>query len=241
MILVTCIGIAGCITRFDIIFFSFQLLTIRKFVSTIKEIIDAFVIRIGQLVSMVVFLAILMFAFANYDYYFLKQQYLLEQEDGSVMDTCSTLLECFITLFNNGVRSGGGIGDLLPELPFFSMIYLHRWVHDMIFFIIVSLLLLNMINGVIVTTFSQIREDSSKKEDDENNICFICSIPRYEVEKQGLSFEEHLKSEHCVKTYIRYLLSLYLMDTNDMDQDQYYVYNCLKKNGVEFFPIFIKE
>ena len=241
MILVTCIGIAGCITRFDIIFFSFQLLTIGKFVSTIKEIIDAFVIRIGQLVSMVVFLAIIMFAFANYDYYFLKQQYLLEQEDGSIMDTCSTLLECFITLFNNGVRSGGGIGDLLPELPFFSMIYLHRWVHDMIFFIIVSLLLLNMINGVIVTTFSQIREDSSNKEDDKNNICFICSIPRYEVEKQGLSFEEHIKSEHCVKTYIRYLLSLYLMDTNDMDQDQYYVYNCLKKNGVEFFPIFIKE
>ena len=93
-----------------------------------------------------------------------------------------------------------------------------------------------MINGVMVTTFGQIREDSCNRDDDMNNICFICSIPRYEIEKQGISFEHHIKKEHSVKTYVRYLLSLYLMDSNDMDQDQYYVYNCLEKNGVEFFP-----
>lgn len=78
------------------------------------EIIDAFVIRINQLVSMVLYLAIIMFAYANYDYYFIRPEYTLVQEDGSVMNTCSNLLECFITLFNTGIRSGGGIGDLLP-------------------------------------------------------------------------------------------------------------------------------
>ena len=238
IILVTCIGIGGCITRFDIIFFGFQLLTIGKFIATIKEIIDAFVIRISQLISMVLFLAIIMFAYANYDYYFISPEFMLVQEDGTVMNTCSNLLECFITLFNTGVRSGGGIGDLLPEQSFASFGYFHRWIHDMIFFIIVTLLLLNMINGVIVTTFGQLREDSSAREDAMNNKCFICSLQRYEVEKQGKSYEEHMKSEHCVKTYIRYLISLYLMESNEMEQDEYYVYNCLKKNGVEFFPNF---
>ena len=187
---------------------------------------------------MVLFLAIIMFAYANYDYYFIRPEFMLVQEDGTVMNTCSNLLECFITLFNTGVRSGGGIGDLLPEQSFASFGYFRRWIHDMIFFIIVTLLLLNMINGVIVTTFGQIREDSSAREDDMNNKCFICSLQRYEVEKQGKSYEEHMKSEHCVKTYIRYLISLYLMESNEMEQDEYYVYNCLKKNGVEFFPNF---
>ena len=236
MILVALIGITGYISKYDIIFFGFQLLTIGKFVSTIREIIYAFVKRTDQLVSMILFLAIIMFAFANYDYYFLRSEYMLTQDDGSVMDTCSSLLECFITLFNTGARSGGGIGDLLPERQFNSAIYFHRWIHDMIFFIIVILLLLNMINGVIVTTFGQIREDSTNREKDESTVCFICSIKKCDIEQKGQSFENHVKEDHSVKTYIRYLVSLYLMELNNMDQDQYEVYNCVQKNDVKFFP-----
>ena len=236
MITVTLIGLIGVISKYDIILFSVQLLTIGKFVSTIQEILFAFFSKMSLILSMIAFLAILMFFFANVDIYFIQSEYLLPQEDGTYMDTCKNLLECFITLFNNGARAGGGIGDILPQQEYPSAMYYIRWIHDMVFFIMIILLLLNMINGVMVTTFGQIREDSCNRDDDMNNICFICSIPRYEIEKQGISFEHHIKKEHSVKTYVRYLLSLYLMDSNDMDQDQYYVYNCLEKNGVEFFP-----
>ena len=106
----------------------------------------------------------------------------------------------------------------------------------MIFFIIVILLLLNMINGVIVTTFGQIREDSTNREKDESTVCFICSIKKCDIEQKGQSFENHVKEDHSVKTYIRYLVSLYLMELNNMDQDQYEVYNCVQKNDVKFFP-----
>ena len=52
--------------------------------------------------------------------------------------------------------------------------YFIRWITDIIFYITVILLLLNMINGVIVSTFSQIRELSQIKEEDINEKCFIC-------------------------------------------------------------------
>jgi hypothetical protein len=66
--------------------------------------------------------------------------------------------------------------------------YYLRWITDMVFYIMVILLLFNMINGVIVFTFSQIREMSQQKEDDINNKCFIYNIERKIFEKKKKIF-----------------------------------------------------
>jgi inositol 1,4,5-triphosphate receptor type 3 len=66
--------------------------------------------------------------------------------------------------------------------------YYLRWITDMVFYIMVILLLLNMINGVIVFTFSQIREMSQQKTYDINNKCFIYNIERKIFEKKKKIF-----------------------------------------------------
>lgn len=148
------------------------------------------------------------------------------------------MIECFITYFNHGVRNNGGIGDILNILSFKTVNqYYSRYISDMVFYITVILLLLNMVNGVIVTTFSQIRQERENKTSDKDNRCFICSINRDEFEKRKISFDYHNKNEHSYKTYIKYLLYLKFKNEQDMDYDESYLSKAINKEDVGCFPI----
>jgi hypothetical protein len=238
LILNILIGVIGIISTHTTFIFSLQLFTVIKFVPTIKEIVIAFKLRFSQLISMIGFLAILIFFYSNIGFYFFPQEFVKELDNGSQENICQTMLECSITYFNLGVRSGGGIGDLLDMKPFReSYIYWLRWVTDMIFYITVILLLLNMINGVIVSTFSQIREESNEKDEDIKNKCFICNIDRVEFEKRKIPFSDHQKYEHNTKTYIRFLIYLKITNEKDLDADQSFIIQCLKERDISCFPV----
>ena len=240
MLIVSLIAIISLFTELDIIILSIQLLIIAKFIDTIQDILSAFIQKLDQLLSMIFFLAILMFFFANVDFYFFKNEFQITKEDGTILQSCSTLLECYITLFNNGVRAGGGIADILPEVDFYSVRYYSRYIHDMLFFIFVILILTNMINGVIVTAFGQLREDANEREDDIENVCFICNAHRDQVELGKEHFSDHVK-RHNVKLYLRYLIALLMMEQSDMDQDQYYINDCINSDSIDFFPRYNNE
>jgi hypothetical protein len=238
MILNILIGSLGLVSSYSTFLFSLQLLTVIKFVPTIKEIVIAFKLRFSQLISMIGFLGILIFFYSNIGFHFLSDEFVLELESGEMENLCGTLLECSITYFNLGVRSGGGIGDLLGMKSFKDQsTYWLRWVTDMIFYITVILLLLNMINGVIVSTFSQIREESNEKEEDINNKCFICNIDRVEFEKRKIAFADHLKYEHNTITYIRFFIYLKLVNEKDLDADQSFIIQCVKDRDIMCFPV----
>ena len=115
--------------------------------------------------------------------------------------------------------------------------YFLRFFSDFIFYIIVGLLLLNILNGVIVTTFSQIREESSKKEEDQKNRCFICNINRIEFQKNKIYFTEYQKFEHNTNNYIKFFIFLWHINEKDMDADQSFINECIKERDIKFFPV----
>ncbi len=43
--------------------------------------------------------------------------------------TCTNLMECFITIFKEGVRSGGGIGDVLRKPAGQVLTHAHTYMH----------------------------------------------------------------------------------------------------------------
>lgn len=94
-----------------------------------------------------------------------------------------------------------------------------------------------MVNGVIVSTFSQIREENTLKEVDINNKCFICSIDRLSFEKKRISFNYHTSKEHDITTYIYYLVWLKLMDEKELDADQSFIRKCIDHGEISFFPV----
>jgi hypothetical protein len=94
-----------------------------------------------------------------------------------------------------------------------------------------------MINGVIVSTFSQIREDSTNKADDMKNRCYICSIEKGDFEKSKILFDKHTSIDHNYITYIQFLIFLKFFNEKDMDSDQSYIISCIKNKDIGCFPI----
>ena len=94
-----------------------------------------------------------------------------------------------------------------------------------------------MINGIIVSAFSQIREETESKEKDMNDKCFICSIDRVEFDKRHVSFEKHLSEEHNYVRYVAFFIVLRFINEKDMDYDQNYIVNCIKNKDITCMPI----
>ena len=57
----------------------------------------------------------------------------------------------------------------LQEPLFFA-----RVVYDLLFFFIVIIIVLNLIFGVIIDTFADLRSEKTQKEEVLRNTCFIC-------------------------------------------------------------------
>ena len=49
-----------------------------------------------------------------------------------------------------------------------------RVVYDLLFFFIVIIIVLNLIFGVIIDTFADLRSEKQQKEEILKNTCFIC-------------------------------------------------------------------
>ena len=153
--------------------------------------------------------------------------------------TCETLARCLVFFINQGIRNGGGIGDVL-DIKGWSVksLFFERWILDVFYYLIVILLLLNMVNGIIITTFTSIRDSSDKNKNDIDNKCFICSIDKYEFEKRKLSFKDHKLYEHNTLDYINYIIYLKNTKDKDLDSHELYIKENIKQRNINIFPLF---
>ena len=230
-------SIFGLVLKYNAFLFAIQLLTIIKFIDIIREILSAFRLKLVETLEVIEFLAIVIYFVANFEFFFLIDEFNIEIGD-KIENFCQNLLECTINIFNHGVRSGGGVGDLLEAKSYQEKgVYFLRFTSDLLFYIVVILFLLNIVNSIIVNTFTQIREDSNQKEEDEKNRCFICNISRIEFQKNKIDIGYHRKYEHNTNNYIKFFVFLWNIDEKDMDADQSFINDCIKEKDIKFFPM----
>ena len=161
---------------------------------------------------------------------------------------------CIITTLNQGLRNGGGIGDILRApsslvsfqlflLPLHSTIiltihsffqetlYVARVVYDLLFFFIVIIIVLNLIFGVIIDTFADLRSEKQQKELILKNTCFICGLNRSAFDNKIVSFEEHIKHEHNMWHYLYFIVLVRVKDPTEFTGPESYVYMMVKVKG----------
>jgi inositol 1,4,5-triphosphate receptor type 1 len=96
-------------------------------------------------------------------------------EEESIKErACDSLIMCIITTLNQGLRNGGGIGDVLRSPSSAEPLFVARVIYDLLFFFIVIIIILNLIFGVIIDTFADLRSEKQQKEEILKNTCFIC-------------------------------------------------------------------
>ena len=68
-----------------------------------------------------------------------------------------------------------------------------RVVYDMLFYFGIIIIVLNLIFGVIIDTFADLRNEKQKKDDIIRNTCFICGLERRAFDHRSISFETHIQ------------------------------------------------
>ncbi|NXC02188.1 ITPR2 protein, partial [Orthonyx spaldingii] len=159
-----------------------------------------------------------------------------EEEEDGIERTCDTLLMCIVTVLNQGLRNGGGVGDVLRKPSKDEPLFAARVVYDLLFYFIVIIIVLNLIFGVIIDTFADLRSEKQKKEEILKTTCFICGLERDKFDNKTVSFEEHIKAEHNMWHYLYFIVLVKVKDPTEYTGPESYVAQMIVEKNLDWFP-----
>ena len=67
---------------------------------------------------------------------------------------------------------------------------------------IINVIIIAVISGIVIDTFSDMRAQDEFRENDSMNRCFICCEERDKFNRLNLNFEKHQEQEHNIDNYI---------------------------------------
>ncbi|XP_076096104.1 inositol 1,4,5-trisphosphate-gated calcium channel ITPR3-like isoform X9 [Mytilus galloprovincialis] len=223
-------------TAFYGYFFAFHLLHIAVLNQLLKRVIQAVTTNGTSLLLVGMLGMVIIFIYALLSFAVLRERFL----EASKGRDCTTVYECFITVLHHGFVDSlytsfeGNMGDWNTNFKE----HLILMAVDLSFFIIVTTIGLNIIFGIIVDTFSQLRDSKWEIDKDMMNNCFICSRESYDFERQlSGGFEKHVKEEHNQWAYLFFFLHLDNTRVNDYSALELYVYKLLQEANFDFFPL----
>ena len=56
-----------------------------------------------------------------------------------------------------------------------------RWAFDLLVFVVVNIIFMNVLFGIIIDTFKVLRNESNQIAQEKNNLCYVCYLNRTEV------------------------------------------------------------
>lgn len=217
---------------------SFQLFDIVIRNDTVNRIALAVSRNARQFLWTIVLLLTTVYVYSVIGMYFLHSRY----DDGDVGDLCTDAYSCFLSSLNQGLRSGGGMADALQKLTYSheeKWKYFGHTIFDLTFFILIIIILLNLIFGMIIDAFGDLRDEKNQNEDDKKNCCFICGLTRSEYERTA-NFDKHTIVEHNMWQYIAYIIFItekkkhFSTDLNDIED---YVLDRYLKKDHTWLPV----
>uniref|UniRef100_A0A3Q0SVP1 Inositol 1,4,5-trisphosphate receptor n=1 Tax=Amphilophus citrinellus TaxID=61819 RepID=A0A3Q0SVP1_AMPCI len=158
------------------------------------------------------------------------------EEDSNMERTCDSLLMCIVTVLSHGLRSGGGVGDVLRKPSKEEPLFAARVIYDLLFFFMVIIIVLNLIFGVIIDTFADLRSEKQKKEEVLKTSCFICGLERDKFDNKTVTFEEHIKEEHNMWHYLFFIVLVKVKDSTEYTGPESYVAQMIKEHNLDWFP-----
>lgn len=138
----------------------------------------------------------------------LRLQFFLYRDDfvEPATEDCVTTFDCLKASLSYGLRSDAGVAVLL------SHTLGDRYILDLLYFMVINVTLMNMLMGIIVDTFSELRHQKRERLRDTTEKCFICGIEKRTFDKESADrqgFAVHIKKEHCMWNYIFYMVFIW--------------------------------
>lgn len=200
---------------------------------TVKSVCHAIIKHQDQLAMSLMFMFFFIYFFAIIILEYFQNQ--LWDEDQQI--ECTSLINCFVYTQNLGLRGGGGIGDYFKIQYPSQRFYYSQFALEFIFFLLINIIFQNVIFGIIVDTFSQLRNNNEKFQDDTENICFVCGLSRSDFSKGGKNYEEHINHEHDPWKYVYFIHYLDEKGEDSLTGMEQACWDDFMKLKTEWFPI----
>ena len=168
------------------IFYALHLLDFVTRSPTLQNVIKSVTLNGGQFLMTALLMFTIIFIYTTIGFFYLQDTYVdlnvNKFEEVPNENFCTTMLQCFVKMADIGLRSGGGIGDAtLPITYDNNEMFFVKFAFDCSFHILVIIVMVNILFGIIIDTFAQLRDLKQSIDLDMRNICFICSIDRNTV------------------------------------------------------------
>ena len=212
--------------------FPLLLFQIFAYLPDLRTILQAITQNKVQLLYTGIFGLIILLCMTIICFVFYQGDFSIENNDMS----CSGFFECYLSVINQGLRAGGGLGDALGAPAKDSSDFWPRMIFDFCFFICISVILLQIIFGIILDAFGDMRDQRGALMEDINSVCYVCGKPRSELELYGKGWTYHFQNEHSPYAYLSFLVYLLDMDTADCSGVEKFAKEKLLKVDTTFLP-----
>ena len=227
------------------LFLVIEILFIANIVPTLSDILKAIRIKYLHIILVLLFDFLIVYVFSWLGFFFFQDFFvydeILESSSGSLISEgfCYSSVQCYLYYISLGTRSGGGIGDSISAVSYQKDVkmFIARFFHDMLFFIIVNLILGNVFLGIIIDTFGELRDAQLENENDRKNICFICQLSSDACMTRNIDFDKHVNEEHNIWNYVYFLAYLYLGNPNNFNRVENSVWEKLANQDYSWIPI----
>jgi hypothetical protein len=229
-------------------FFIVPLFEVVVMYPTLTDVVLAVYVPVHQLGLTAVLALIVLYAFTLVAFFFFRDSFVVSDPAADPADDynhCETLARCYFFIVHMGLLMGGGIGEylsLLVDHPYTlerGWVSVERVLFDVAFFVTITIGLLNIVFGIMVDTFSQLREQQQRRTSTITNSCLICDITRADFSK-GVNrlgaFERHISDEHNLFSYLAFIAHMKLKDETEYNGVESYVSKCVQKGNISWLP-----
>ena len=112
-----------------------------------------------------------------------------------------------------------------------------RWFYDFIFFVLVLIILLNIVFGIIIDAFGDLRDKRNDLEENINGKCFICGLPKFMLDTKGEGWYKHIYKNHNVYNYMFFYIAMQEKDMLDCNGVEKYIKEKISQGpDISFIP-----
>ncbi|CAD7959194.1 unnamed protein product [Amoebophrya sp. A25] len=230
-------------------FYAFMLFDIFFTHEVMRNLLRAVTLPLRQLLYTTIMMAIVMYSFALTAFLLYGPQEYLAFEVGNMVEMFSFFV---VTVYN--VMVPGPTLGITSDAEFHN-----RFAFDILFYLVIEVVLMNIIFGIIIDTFGALRDATNSRQQHLQNYCFICDMSATHIEhslrnlkgaaemaggggasgREGMatSYAEHIAKEHNIWNYMFFLFYVLSKDPTTFTGPEQAVYQMLKKDDLSFFPV----
>ena len=195
--------------------------------STAQNVLMAVIVPRWNIIMALVVTVFVCYIFAFYMFMYFPVDHL----DGLYL--CDTLWGCTKFVVDYGILMGEGVGEALNHTVG------KRWLLDTLAFFAITTGIFNLVAGVIITTFTQLREEKEARIQNTEEVCFICGIDKHIFDRAANDpegFKFHISEDHNMWNYLYFYFFIKEQDKDDDDGLEYFVRYAIEESNIDWIP-----